>query len=73
MAEYTPQGTPLEEDHTADTGTVFQTVPLYINNKWKTAHLITLSNAQPVAEVSGHEAKFINVAHISIYLNFVFK
>jgi len=39
VAEDTPQGTPLEEYHTADTGAVFETMPLDINNEGKVIHL----------------------------------
>ena len=39
VAEDTPQGTPLEEYHTADTGAIFEAVPLDINDEGKGIHL----------------------------------
>ena len=39
LTENTPQGTSLEEDHTADTGAVFETVPLDINDEGEVIHL----------------------------------
>ena len=39
MAEHTPKWTPLEEDHTANTRAIFETVPLDINYEGKVVHL----------------------------------
>lgn len=39
VAEHTPKWTPLEEDHTANTRAVFETVPLDINYEGKVVHL----------------------------------
>jgi len=39
LTEYTAQGTSLEEDHTADTRAIFETVPLDINDEGKVIHL----------------------------------
>jgi hypothetical protein len=39
LTEETPQGTSLEEGHTADTRAIFETVPLDINNEGKAIHV----------------------------------
>jgi hypothetical protein len=39
LTEYTAQGTSLEEDHTADTRAIFETMPLDINDEGKVIHL----------------------------------
>ena len=38
LTEDTPQGTSLEKHHAADTGAVFETVPLDVNDKGKGIH-----------------------------------
>ena len=68
VAEDTPKGTSLEEDHTADARAVLKAVPFDINDEGELVHL---SNTEPVAEVSGHKTKLINVVQITIYLNIV--
>jgi hypothetical protein len=39
LTEDTPQGTSLEEDHTADTRAIFETMPLDINDEGKVVHV----------------------------------
>ena len=40
LAEDTAEGTALKEDHAADPGAIFETVPLDIDDKGRVAHLL---------------------------------
>ena len=70
VTEDTPEGTSLEEDHTADAGAILKAVPFDINDEGELAHLC---NTEPMAEVPGHKTKLVDVVQISIQLNLVFK
>jgi hypothetical protein len=63
VAEDTPKGTSLEEDHTADSRAVLEAVPFDVNDEGELTHL---SNTEPAAEISGHKTKLIDVVQISI-------
>jgi len=61
VAEDTPKGTSLEEDHTADTGAILKAVPFDIHNKRKIGHLRHLCDTESMGEIPGHETKPVDV------------